>query len=392
MDSYTQLKDFMSNKMFTIVVAGGSSARFGADKLFQILDTETVLDRSVRIASEFSDGVIVVIDPDKYCNENIFAVVKGGATRSESVRNGLNAVPKDVEIVAIHDAARPMVTKKLFEHGRKLIEQGRYGVIPGIAVTDTIKSVKRNSEVIETTHARVNIRAVQTPQIFNAQALRKAYENSSVETDDGALLEKAGYEVVIFDGEESNRKITTILDLNIVRNELSGSALSTTIRIGTGYDIHPFSKDKNKKLILGGIEIDHIGLEGHSDSDAVAHSITDSLLSAIGAPDLGTLFPANKKENKDADSFKFLDSAIQLVADQGYEINNISIIINAQEPKLSNYLEAMKEKISISIKSISNKNTQISITPKHGEGIGEIGRAEAIAVYSTILLNKIGIK
>ena len=173
---------------------------------------------------------------------------------------------------------------------------------------------------------------------------------------------------------------------------MSGSALSTTIRIGTGYDIHPFSKDKNKKLILGGIEIDHIGLEGHSDSDAVAHSITDSLLSAIGAPDLGTLFPANKKENKDADSFKFLDSAIQLVADQGYEINNISIIINAQEPKLSNYLEAMKEKISISIKSISNKNTQISITPKHGEGIGEIGRAEAIAVYSTILLNKIGIK
>lgn len=373
----------MTSKMFTIVVAAGSSTRFGADKLAQYIGSETVLERSVRIAIEASDGVVVVCDPQKYSNEKVFAVVVGGDMRSESVRNGLAVIPEDVDVIAVHDGARPLAGVDLYKRGKALIDDGAFGAIPVIKVVDTIKEVDENK--ITETIDREKLRSAQTPQIFDAKILRDVYAAQTADTDDASLLEKAGYEVVTFDGRIENRKITTTQDLQIINSQLNKSA---SFRIGSGYDIHPFSKDENRKLIMGGIEIDHIGLEGHSDSDAVAHALTDALLSAIGAPDLGTLFPANSQENKDIDSFKFLESAVKMVGDSGYIVGNASIIINAQEPKLAPHLDSMKDKISIALKPISNDQTQIAITPKHGEGIGEIGKGKAIAVYSTILLLK----
>lgn len=369
--------------MFTIVVAAGSSTRFGADKLAQYIGSETVLERSVRIALEASDGVVVVCDPQKYSNEKVFAVVVGGDMRSESVRNGLAVIPEDVDVIAVHDGARPLAGVDLYKRGKALIDDGAFGAIPVIKVVDTIKEVDENK--ITETIDREKLRSAQTPQIFDAKILRDVYAAQTVDTDDASLLEKAGYEVVTFDGRIENRKITTTQDLQIINSQLNKSA---SFRIGSGYDIHPFSKDENRKLIMGGIEIDHIGLEGHSDSDAVAHALTDALLSAIGAPDLGTLFPANSQENKDIDSFKFLELAVKMVGDSGYIVGNTSIIINAQEPKLAPHLDSMKDKISIALKPISNDQTQIAITPKHGEGIGKIGKGKAIAVYSTILLLK----
>lgn len=370
-------------KMFTIVVAGGSSTRFGSDKLCEIINGETVLERSVRIALQASDGVVVVTDPSRFQNENVHAVVSGGSTRSESVRNGLTHVPNDVDIIAVHDGARPLASIDLYRQGQSLIEKGALGAIPVIKVIDTIKEV--NDSVIEQTVDREKLRAAQTPQIFDAKTLREVYASETADTDDAALLEKAGYEVVTFEGHIENRKVTTKNDIDIILATLNNS--QAMFRVGSGYDIHPFSKDESRRLILGGVEIDHIGLEGHSDSDAVAHSLTDALLSAIGAPDLGTLFPANKQENKDTDSFVFLEAAVKMVSEKGLEISNATIIINAQEPKLVSHLEAMKQNILVVLKPISNENTQISITPKHGEGIGEIGRAEAIAVYATLLLS-----
>lgn len=370
--------------MFTIVVAGGSSERFGSNKLNQIIDEETVLERTVRIALESSDGVIVVTDPKTYINPQVFAVVNGGATRSDSVRNGLGKVPLDVAIIAIQDGARPMSSVELYKNGRELIENGALGAIPVISVTDTIKKVDKS--VVKETLDREELRAVQTPQIFDAHTLRTVYSSDIVATDDASLFEKSGIEVSTFKGNVQNIKITTKTDIDFIRS-LSSQNKSVP-RIGTGYDIHPFSNDPNKKLILGGISIDHIGLDGHSDSDCVAHSLTDALLSAIGEKDLGTLFPASHSENKNQDSFVFLEKAVQFVEKAGFSLGNVSIIINAQEPKLAKHIEPMKEKLSIALKSISQSFTQITITPKHGEGIGEIGRSEAIAVYCTLLLAK----
>ena len=369
--------------MFTIVVAGGSSTRFGSDKLYEIINGETVLERSVRIALQASDGVVVVTDPSKFQNENVHAVVSGGTTRSESARNGLASVPNDVDIIAVQDGARPLASVDLYKRGQSLVEKGALGAIPVIKVIDTIKEV--TGSAIKQTVDREKLRSAQTPQIFDAKTLREVYASETADTDDAALLEKVGYEVVTFEGHIENRKVTTKNDIDIILATLNKS--QATFRIGSGYDIHPFSKDDSRKLILGGVEINHIGLEGHSDSDAVAHALTDSLLSAIGAPDLGTLFPANKHENKDTNSFVFLEAAVKMVSDKGFEISNATIIVNAQEPKLAPHLDAMKQNILVALKPISNENSQISITPKHGEGIGEIGRAEAIAVYCNVLLS-----
>ena len=372
------------SRMFAIVVASGTASRFGSNKLNELIGSETVLERSVRIAKSVCDGVIVVTDPQTYVGPKVDAVVIGGDTRSQSVRNGLAVLPKDVEIVAVHDGARPGATQNLYELGRELIEHGHVAAIPVIHVHDTIKEIEGDRAT--TTLDRSTLRSVQTPQIFNARTLRAAYDNNHEDTDDAALVEAMGEHVMLFEGSLSNRKITTPEDLVYLRNVLIGASIQGTPRIGTGYDIHPFGNDETKKLVLGGVQFDHIGLEGHSDSDAVAHALTDALLSAIGAPDLGTLFPASDRSNKNASSLVFLEKAVTLVQNEGYFLGNVSIIINAQEPKLAPLLDEMKKKIAESLTPVSNQNTQISITPKHGEGIGEIGAGKAIAVYATALI------
>ena len=371
--------------MFTIVVASGTSQRFGSDKLQEKIGDETVLDRSVRIALENSDGVIVVVDPATYVNPLVLAIVPGGQTRSQSVKNGLSVVPVEVEMIAVHDGARPGADERIYTQGRELVANGAKAAIPAIEVVDTIKKVDQN-EVILATVPRSDLRAVQTPQIFRADVLRQAHKGDTSDTDDSALVENLGYEVVVFKGSETNRKVTTKKDLEILENELFGHDSKAAFRIGSGYDIHPFGKDKEKKLVLGGIEIDHEGLEGHSDSDAVAHALTDALLSAIGAPDLGSLFPASDVNNKDVSSLIFLEKAVALVTNEGYKLGNANIIVNAQEPKLSPHIDEMNTKLSETLAPIITFESQLSITPKHGEGIGEIGQSKAIAVYATVLL------
>jgi 2-C-methyl-D-erythritol 4-phosphate cytidylyltransferase/2-C-methyl-D-erythritol 2,4-cyclodiphosphate synthase len=376
----------MTARMFTIIVAAGSSDRFGSNKLVEIIDGETILERSVRIALDSSDGVVVVTEPSTFSDERV-TVVAGGATRSGSVKNGLAAVPNDVEIIAVHDAARPFATKEMYERGKALILDGQVAAIPAINVIDTIKKIDsphHGNERVKETVDRSALRAVQTPQIFAAHVLREAHAGNSDDTDDAALVEKLGKVVTLFEGSEANIKITTKRDLEIMRSQ--NSSQRSMQRMGTGYDIHPFGTDVSKKLILGGVEIDFTGLDGHSDSDAVSHALTDALLSAIGAPDLGTLFPASDDSFAGVSSMTFLENAVTRVANEGLKLMNASIIINAQQPKLAPHLDDMKKNLSEVLSPIMNSSSIVSLTPKHGEGIGEIGRGEAIAVYATVLL------
>ena len=372
-------------QMFTIVVASGTSQRFGSNKLQEKIGNETVLNRSVRIALENSDGVIVVTDSADFLNDQVYATIPGGKTRSQSVKNGLSKVPAGVGIIAVHDAARPGADQFIYETGRNLILGGAVAAIPAIDVVDTIKKV--DDGVVKSTIPRSELKAVQTPQIFRAEILRAAHACESGDTDDSALVEKLGYEVAVFEGSETNRKITIARDLEILKSELEPSHLSG-FRVGTGYDIHPFSDDENRKLILGGVEIDFVGLAGHSDSDAVSHALTDALLSAIGGPDLGSLFPASDKSNMNESSLVFLKKAVSLVSEANFKLGNATIIVNAEKPKLSPFIDEMKKNILEVISPIITSTSQLTITPKHGEGIGEIGRGEAIAVYATVLLNK----
>jgi len=160
--------------------------------------------------------------------------------------------------------------------------------------------------------------------------------------------------------------------------------LNQQFRTGFGLDVHALSK--NRKLILGGIEIPHTkGLTGHSDADALLHSITDALLGALALGDIGQHFPDTDTKFKDADSSFFLGETFRMVKEHGYSIGNIDSMISLQEPKIAEYILRMRENISSILKV---ELDQVSVKAGTNEKLGFVGKEEGIAVYSTVLLIK----
>ncbi len=198
-----------------IVVAGGRGERFGAPKQFLSVGSDRLVDLAVAAASAVCDLVVVVLPADcTWEGAAVSAVVGGGATRSASVRAGLDAVPDDVEIVAVHDAARPLATPELFELVIDTVRAGADAAVPAIPIADTIKRVV-GDRAVETLD-RDGLVAVQTPQAFRAAALRAAHAGSLDATDDAALVEAAGGSVVVVPGDPRNIKVTNVADLALV--------------------------------------------------------------------------------------------------------------------------------------------------------------------------------
>jgi 2-C-methyl-D-erythritol 4-phosphate cytidylyltransferase len=189
---------------WAIVVAAGRGERYGRPKQLEVIAGKRVLDWSVDDARATCDGVVVVVPPGE-------PGVEGGATRSESVRNGLAHVPDDAEVIVVHDAARPAAGVALFRAVIDAVREGADAAIPGIPVTDTVKRVD-GSVVVETLD-RSTLVAVQTPQAFAAAALRAAHASGADATDDAALVERAGGRVVVVPGRVENRKLTERSDL-----------------------------------------------------------------------------------------------------------------------------------------------------------------------------------
>jgi len=201
-----------AERVWTIVVGGGSASRFGRRKQYESLGAERVIDRSRRVAEQVSDGVIVVVPAEDVIREG---GVAGGSTRSESVRAGLAAVPADATVICVHDAARPLATAELYGRVVRAVSGGADAAIPGVAVTDTIKVVADGRVVA--TPDRSTLVAVQTPQAFRADVLRDAHRGEATATDDAALVEAAGGRVVVVAGEDDNLKITRPADLDWAR-------------------------------------------------------------------------------------------------------------------------------------------------------------------------------
>jgi len=195
--------------VWTIVVAAGSGLRFGSAKQFERLGGKRVVDWAVEEAERHSMGVVTVVPKGQATGPN---QVEGGATRSESVRRGLAAVPAEATIVLVHDAARPFASDAVFQRVIGAVVDGADAAVPGIAVTDTIKQVNE-SDVVVSTPRRETLRAVQTPQAFRASSLRKAHATGGEGTDDASLVEHIGGEVRVVEGEHVNRKITELDDL-----------------------------------------------------------------------------------------------------------------------------------------------------------------------------------
>lgn len=199
------------------MVAGGSGARFGGPKQYELLGDQRIIDRSVAVARACTDGVVIVVPAADCAREG---GVAGGATRSESVRAGLATVPTDATIVCVHDAARPFASSALFAAVVAAVHEGADAAIPGVAVADTIKVVDENGVVINTPR-RDRLVAVQTPQAFRANVLRAAHAAGTEATDDAALVEARGGHVVVVAGEDTNRKITHPDDLAWARAQVS---------------------------------------------------------------------------------------------------------------------------------------------------------------------------
>jgi 2-C-methyl-D-erythritol 4-phosphate cytidylyltransferase len=202
-----------AENVWTIVVAGGTGSRIGCAKQYERLGSRRVIDHAAAVARAASHGVVLVVPPDDIDAEG---GVAGGATRSDSVRAGLASVPQSATIICVHDAARPFASSRLFAAVIEAVHEGADAAIPGLPVTDTIKRIDGDNAVVETP-PRSALVAVQTPQAFRASILRGAHSSRSDATDDAALVELCGGRVVVVPGEQTNRKITHIEDLEWAR-------------------------------------------------------------------------------------------------------------------------------------------------------------------------------
>jgi 2-C-methyl-D-erythritol 2,4-cyclodiphosphate synthase len=161
--------------------------------------------------------------------------------------------------------------------------------------------------------------------------------------------------------------------------------MGAVIRVGLGYDVHPFSDDDARRLVLGGVQIDGRGLAGHSDADAVCHAVADALLGPAELPDLGALFPASDEAYRDASSLELLSDVATRVAGAGWSVVNVDVVVHAEEPRLAPHLAAMTAAVRDAL-----GGAHVSITPKRGEGVGAVGRREAIQCWAVALVESTG--
>jgi 2-C-methyl-D-erythritol 4-phosphate cytidylyltransferase len=231
-----------SPQIWTIVVAGGSGRRFGTMKQYEMIDDRRVLDHAIGVALSSSDGVVVAVPVDDVADETTIhapypqvRVVPGGPTRTASVRNGLTAVPADATMILVHDAARPFATEHLYRSVIAAVVSGADGSVPGLPVVDTVKVIEvAHSSVVDavvphvvSTPDRATLVAVQTPQAFRAEILRRAYIPEIDGTDDSSLVEAIGGTVIVVSGEANNRKITHPEDLVWAREFIASKRASS---------------------------------------------------------------------------------------------------------------------------------------------------------------------
>lgn len=227
------MTDQSKAEVWVIVVAGGSGRRYGGLKQFELLvGDERVIDRSVAVAASIADGVVVVLPPEQIADERstwsarvdagtaVLGIAAGGETRAASVRAGLAEVPATATVICVHDAARPLASVDLYQRVITTVLEGTDGVVPGVAVVDTIKVVDGDGVVVDTP-PRDSLVAVQTPQGFRADVLRRAHADNSDGSDDAVLVESVGGRVVVIAGEDANLKITQPIDVETVRRQLT---------------------------------------------------------------------------------------------------------------------------------------------------------------------------
>lgn len=382
-------------KFHALIVAGGRGVRAGegTPKQYRPLAGITVLRRAILpfLRHERVEAVQVVIHPgdvtlyeEAVRGLDLPAPVHGGSTRQESVRNGLKALaaiaaPQDV--ILIHDAARPLLSRPLLDRCIAIAEDGQQQVafVPALPVID---SLRRGGEILNEQVDRSQLLRVQTPQCFDFATIRQAHEAGCTQnfTDDAALVMHAGQNVGTVAGEERNFKLTT--DDDFVRAEALMAGRPST-RTGMGFDVHAF--EDGDHVWIGGIRIPHIRkLKGHSDADVALHAITDALLGAIAAGDIGDHFPPSDPQWRGADSALFLEHARALVEGHGGRIEHVDVTIICEAPRIGPHRPPMRSRIAELLR-VSEQRVSVKATTT--EGLGFTGRGEGIAAQAIVTVH-----
>ncbi|HEY2556146.1 MAG TPA: 2-C-methyl-D-erythritol 4-phosphate cytidylyltransferase [Diaminobutyricibacter sp.] len=380
-------------RIAVIVVAAGSGTRLGASapKAFVPVGGISLLGRSlysvlgmrepaqvvVAAPAEFvADAEVIAADVAGVAAASV-TVVAGGETRQQSVLAGLRVVHGSAQVVLVHDAARALTPSALFDRVVAEVDARGHGVVPGLAVSDTIKRVDARQDIVETVD-RSALSAVQTPQGFPKDDLLDAYARATDEaTDDAALVSASGRRVSIVPGDPLAFKITTPWDLR--RAEEFVSRRDDSPRIGVGTDTHGF--DPDAELWLAGLYWPgEAGLAGHSDGDAVAHAITDALLSAAGLGDIGGAFGTDDPRFSGAHGEVFIREARRMVEGAGYRVGNIAVQVIGNRPTFAPRRHEAEALLSEFV------GAPVSISATTTDGLGFTGRGEGVAVIATALL------
>lgn len=368
---------------------------------------EHAIDRILKV--EQITEIIVVTPADDHRMAEVLApygtalrTVPGGSSRADSVRRGLGAVSPNAANILVHDAARAFAPVDLYQRVIQALDRGQAAaVIPALAVTDTICVVEPGAqdgtEYIEHTPARSTLRAVQTPQGFNASVLRQAhaqldhYTEAELEkvTDDASIVRACGEKVQVVAGAQQALKVTHPEDLDTVNQLISTQSSSANTakepmilpRIGNGIDVHAVSTDPARPMWLAGLHFpEDIGLSGHSDGDAVAHAACDALFSAAGIGDLGTHFGVDRPEFAGASGVRLLAEAARLVRAAGFEIGNVAVQFVGRRPRFSARREEASQVLSDAI------GAPVSVIATTSDGLGYEGEGTGITAYATALV------
>ena len=396
-----------------ILVAAGSGTRLGAGvpKALVEIQGRSLLQHALdRVADlDALEQIVVVVPPDDshlavqaVAYGARISAVPGGANRCESVAAGLSAVAKDIDRILVHDVARAFTPLETYQRVLDALDDdGVTAVIPALPVTDTISIVQTPEpgavEQVLDTPPRATLRAVQTPQGFDADVLRQAHlqlaaANPAVleaVTDDASLVKAMGLPVHVVPGHPDALKVTHPRDLEHANQLASPSANQAEARtsrpiiprVGNAVDVHAVSTDPGRPMWLAGLHFpDEVGLAGHSDGDAVAHAACDALFAAAGIGDLGTHFGVDRPEFAGASGTRLLAEAARIVRTAGFEIGNVSVQFVGRRPRFATRREEANAVLSEAAEA------SVTVTATTSDGLGYEGQGAGITAYATALV------
>lgn len=398
MDSVQSL-DILAPAILVLIVAGGKGLRMQADrpKQFALLGGKPVLHHSVSaFAAHPAVSVVHIAIPagqeaivEQATAPHKIPFVTGGATRQQSVANGLASFADfpDDSIILVHDAARPIVPAAVINRCIAAFSDPNVdGAIPTLPVADTLAQFTDANlgDVVD----RSALLRVQTPQAFRLGALRRAHAATGLAdaSDDAQLVRQNGGRVIHVAGDAALMKLTYAEDFAMAEQflEWSSGAARPTYRTATGmgFDVHRL--EAGEELWLGGVQIAHDrGLSGHSDADVALHAITDAVLGALGDGDIGTHFPPSDPQWRGARSGQFLAHAGKLARSAGALIDHIDLTIICEAPKIGPHRPAMRREIASLLQIPEN---HVSVKATTTERLGFTGREEGIAAQAVATL------